>query len=240
MKKSAFKFNYLAMVTLCALIGLGTACAQKEKKGTESPETAATDSIAKTATAQAKNSSDEEQQQREEASKAFCRQFSVKDLLVLLNMTEEDKDTQQTGLALIYSDSAEGEEEEGLEGSELDVTCSEVVYGRDIEKTTKKELGYQLKATTGHACFFNMSWDTSTQASLNFSDKDDAEDFMERAAKHEKIELKDSPYWFRLDEKNKHVHIEIPWTEDEHQTKYELYPPVLKEGFYSIEVEVYV
>jgi hypothetical protein len=110
MKKSAFKFNYLAMVTLCALIGLGTACAQKEKKGTESPETAATDSIAKAATAQAKNSSDEEQQQREEASKAFCRQFSVKDLLVLLNMTEEDKDTQQTGLALIYSDSAEGEE----------------------------------------------------------------------------------------------------------------------------------
>lgn len=240
MKKSAFKINYLAMVVLCALIGLGTACTQKEKKGAESPETAATDSTAKAATAQAKESSDAEQQQREEASKAFCRQFSVKELLVLL--TEEDKNTQQTGLELIYSDETSGieDEEEGLEGVESEMTYSEVVYGRDIEKTMKKELGYQLKATTGHSCFFKMSWDTSTQASLNFSDKDDAENFMERAAKHEKIELKDSPYWFRLDEKNKHIHIEIPWYEDKRQTKYELYPPVLKDGFYCIEVEVYV
>ena len=240
MKKSAFKINYLAMLAFCAFIGLSTACAQKEKKGAESTETTATDSTAKAATALAQDSSDAEQQQREEASKAFCSQFSVKDLLVLLNMTEEDKDTQQTGLTLIYSDSDEGEEEEGLERSEMDVTSSEVVYGRDIKKTMKKELGYQLKATTGHGCFLLMRWDTSTQASLNFSDKDDAENFMERAAKHEKIELKDSPYWFRLDEKNKHVHIEIPWSGDELQTKYELYPPVLKDGFYSIEVEVYV
>ena len=55
----------------------------------------------------------------------------------------------------------------------------DTVYGRDVEKGEKTDFGYELKPKSDHACYFQYSLDTSTHASLNFTDKADADRFFE-------------------------------------------------------------
>ena len=228
MKQLTSTLKQLAVYMLCVLVVPVTACSSKEKKTADSMDT--TQVRTEEATTQPTDSAEAARLQREEASKQFCRQLSVEDLLVLLT----GGDVEKTGLTLVYEDSEDSEENE-LENYEV----KDVVYGRDIEKTTKKELGYDLKATSGHSCFFNIFTATSTNASLNFGNKEDAEDFLERAAKHEPVKIGDTTYYFHQKPDAKGVYIEKPYADNDFSTEYVLYPPKLEDGFYRIEIEVY-
>lgn len=75
------------------------------------------------------------------------------------------------GLTYLYTYEADGDE--GDAGS-----C-DIVYGLNVEKGEKTDYGYQLKPTSRHACYFQYSEDTSIHASLNFTDKADADRFFE-------------------------------------------------------------
>jgi hypothetical protein len=65
------------------------------------------------------------------------------------------------------------------DGDEGDVGSYDIVYGLNVEKGEKTDFGYELKPTSDHACYFQYSLDTSTHASLNFTDKGDADRFFE-------------------------------------------------------------
>ena len=65
------------------------------------------------------------------------------------------------------------------DGDEGDVGSYDIVYGLNVEKGEKTDYGYELKPTSNHACYFQYSLDTSTHASLNFTDKGDADRFFE-------------------------------------------------------------
>ena len=65
------------------------------------------------------------------------------------------------------------------DGDDGDVGSYDIVYGLNVEKGEKTDYGYELKPTSNHACYFQYSLDTSTHASLNFTDKGDADRFFE-------------------------------------------------------------
>ena len=64
-------------------------------------------------------------------------------------------------------------------GEDGDAGSYDTVYGCDMEKGEKTDFGYELKPKSYHACYFQYSLDTSTHASLNFTDKGDADRFFE-------------------------------------------------------------
>ena len=79
--------------------------------------------------------------------------------------------SENCGLTYLY------EYEEG--GEDGDAGSYDTVYGRDMEKGEKTDFGYELKPKSDHACYFQYSLDTSTHASLHFTDKADADRFFE-------------------------------------------------------------
>ena len=107
-------------------------------------------------------------QEREDEAEQFCKNFSLEKLMSMLTL--QDGFEEKSGMSLIYKDVIIGEE----------VDEDEIVYGFGIEKTDKKTLGYNLKSTTRHSCFYKLNEDTSTNPSLNFSDKDDANTFYDK------------------------------------------------------------
>ena len=78
---------------------------------------------------------------------------------------------EKCGLTYLYE--YEDGDEDGDAGS------YDTVYGRNMEKGEKTDFGYELKPKSDHACYFQYSLDTSTHASLNFTDKADADRFFE-------------------------------------------------------------
>lgn len=78
---------------------------------------------------------------------------------------------EKCGMTYLY------EYEDG--GEDGDAGFYDTVYGRDVEKGEKTDFGYELKPKSNHACYFQYSLDTSTHASLNFTDKTDANRFFE-------------------------------------------------------------
>ena len=78
---------------------------------------------------------------------------------------------EKCGLTYLYV------HEEG--GEDGDAGSYDTVYGRNMEKGEKTDFGYELKSKSNHACYFQYSLDTSTHASLNFTDKADADRFFE-------------------------------------------------------------
>lgn len=163
----------------------------------------------------------------------YSQEFSIENLLVM--MYGNAKQIQEKGLPLIYKDSARDEEEPEL-------SYQEYVYGCDIEKTDKKGLGYNLKATTKHGFYFQKDLDTSTQASLNFVSQKDATSFFDRASKSEPIKYGNKTYYFHQKEESGKaiLYIETPYEEDDFETRFTIAYPELEGGFYRMKIDVWV
>ncbi|MBR3114233.1 MAG: hypothetical protein IKN22_03185 [Bacteroidaceae bacterium] len=159
----------------------------------------------------------------EEESEQFCKQLSFNDLLALLD--DEGKNSiEKTGLSLVYK------EEEDYDGG--DVSCEEIVYGKYIEK----EEGNKLISTTGHSCFFKIQLDTSKQAWLNFSNKDDADHFYNQALKDGKASKK---YIITTNPDGNSFNIGSPFPDGSSNPMYDINRPKLENGFYQIAIDFY-
>ena len=160
----------------------------------------------------------------EEESEQFCRQLSLNDLLVLLGAEGTNSIEKKTGLSLVY------ETEDG--GNDGDVSCEEIVYGKYIEK----EEGNKLISTTGHSCFFKIQLDTSKQAWLNFSNKDDADHFYNQALKDGKANKK---YIITTNPDGNSFNIGSPFPDGSSNPMYDIHRPKLENGFYQIAIDFY-
>ena len=76
----------------------------------------------------------------------FYQRFSLDDLLYLTEHYAESAKAEMSGLSFIYHDSQ----------SDEDMDYDVYVYGRDVSRSTKKELGYNLISNTPHAFYFSM------------------------------------------------------------------------------------
>lgn len=144
-------------------------------------------------------------------------------------LTLQDGFEEKSGMSLIYKDVIIGEE----------VDEDEIVYGFGIEKTDKVTLGYNLKSTTRHSCFYQINYDTSTNPSLNFSDKDDANAFYDKASKRKTIDIDGNTYYIHPKDDGQ-IYIETPYGDDDFNTHFVLYRPEKNGDFYRISVEVYM
>lgn len=230
--------NILLLTALSMLLIIGCnnsnkAEQQEDNTVTDSLETARQDSIQK-AEAEAKLNEEREaaeQQKRDEEAEQFCRQLSIEDLLDLLEHYGGAKIVQNGGLTFIYEDE--------IESTDGDVGEEQIVYGRDIEKGDKKNFGYDLKCTSGHACYYEINLDTSTNPSLCFADKDDADAFYDRAAKCETIDMDGTTYYIHPKDDGQ-IYIETPYGDGDFNTHFALSRPEKNGDFYRISVEVYM
>lgn len=205
---------------------------QKDETAVDSLEMARQDSIQK-AEAEAKLNEEREvaeQQKREEESEQFCKNFSIEDLLDLLEHYSEAQIVQNGGLTFIYEDE--------IESTDGDVGEDKIVYGREIEKGDKKDFGYNLISTSKHSCYYELNLDTSTNPYLYFANKDDADSFYERVAKHKPFEYEGKTYY--INKNNGELYIDTKYDEDSFETHYVLYPPELEDGFYKIMIDVWM
>ena len=228
------KISYI--IALCILLAVscnqGNNVEQKDETAVDSLEMARQDSIQK-AEAEAKLNEEREaaeQQKRDEEAEQFCKQFSIEDLLDLLEHYGAAKIVQNGGLTFIYKDE--------IESTDGDVGEDRIVYGREIEKGDKKDFGYDLKCTSGHACYYELNLDTSTNPYLCFANKDDAEGFYSRVAKHKPFEYEGKTYY--IHKNNGELYIDTQYDEDSFETHYALYPPELEDGFYQIKIGVWM
>ena len=220
MKRTLFAINYGVAIALCATIW--AACSSSPSKTGAADDT---DSIADT-TAVAPQDTDVV------AQEPYHLDFTLKNLLDLLYHHGDYELIENSGMKFIYEASLDMGEVEGYE----------LVYGRDIEKGEKKEFGYELKATSPHGFFFEMSFDTSTQASLSFASQDDANTFIETVLNTEPFPYEDKTFYVhpKQQDDGQYIHLQTPYGDDDFETRYVLYPPRPRDGFILIEIEVYV
>ena len=226
----------LWIIALCLLLAVSCNNAnnggQKDETAVDSLEMARQDSIRK-AEAEAKLNEEREAaelQKRDEEAEQFCSQFSIEDLLDLLEHYGAAQIVQNGGLTFIYK-----EEEESIDG---DVGLEKIVYGREIEKGDKKDFGYNLISTSRHSCYYELNLDTSTNPFLCFADKDDADSFYDRVANHKPFEYEGETYY--INKNNGELYIDTQYDEESFETHYCLYPPELEEGFYKIKIGVWM
>lgn len=226
----------LWIIALCLLLAVSCNSAnnggQKDETAVDSLEMARQDSIRK-AEAEAKLNEEREaaeQQKRDEEAEQFCSQFSIENLLDLLEHYGAAQIVQNGGLTFIYK-----EEEESIDG---DVGLEKIVYGREIEKGDKKDFGYNLISTSRHSCYYELNLDTSTNPFLCFADKDDADSFYDRVANHKPFEYEGETYY--INKNNGELYIDTQYDEESFETHYCLYPPELNDGFYKIKIGVWM
>lgn len=221
--------NILLLTALSMLLTIGcnnsnNAEQQEDNTVADSLEMARQDSIQKAETEAKLN------EEREDEAEQFCKNFSLEKLMSMLTL--QDGFEEKSGMSLIYKDVIIGEE----------VDEDEIVYGFGIEKTDKKTLGYNLKSTTRHSCFYQINYDTSTNPSLNFSDKDDANAFYDKASKCKTIVIDGTTYYIheKQDDKYYPIHIQTPYGDDDFETHFALSRPEKNGDFYRISVEVFM
>ena len=224
------------IIALCVLLAVSCNQAnngeQKDETAVDSLEMARQDSIQK-AEAEAKQNEEREaaeQQKRDEEAEQFCKQFSIEDLLDLLEHYGGAKVVQNGGLTFIYEDE--------IESTDGDVGEDRIVYGREIEKGDKKDFGYNLISTSKHSCYYEINLDTSTNPYLCFANKDDADSFYNRVANHKPFEYEGKTYY--VNKNNGELYIDTKYDEDSFETHYVLYPTELEDGFYKIKIGVWM
>lgn len=224
------------IIALCLLLAISCNQAnnveQKDETAVDSLEMARQDSIQK-AEAEAKLNEEREaaeQQKRDEEAEKFCKQFSIEDLLDLLEHYGAAQIVQNGGLTFIYKDE--------IESTDGDVGEERVVYGREIEKGDKKDFGYNLISTSVHSCYYELNLDTSTNPYLYFANKNDADGFYDRVANHKPFEYEGNTYY--VNKNNGELYIDTKYDEDSFETHYVLYPLELEEGFYKIKIGVWM
>lgn len=158
--------------------------------------------------------------------------FDVKQLVAILKHYEDYELIDSIGLKLIYEDSQQSEE----------VEESEVMYGKDVEKGEKNRIGWTLKATSDHAIYYSMALDTSTRPNLGFVNKADVNTFIDSTLKTAPFNYEDLTYYIHPKEQDDglYIYIDTPYGDDNYETRYVIYPPRQEEGFWRIEIEVYV
>ena len=158
-----------------------------------------------------------------------AEELTFTNLLDLLYRYGESEAIQNNPMTFLFYDS--------VQDGEID--CIEVVYGSDVEKGKKIDYGYEVLPTSDHACYFRMSLDTSTQASLYFMSKDDANQFLARLAKTAPVTYNDQTYCIRVQEDG--MHISTLCDDGDYSTQFVVYQPVESDGgFYRVEIEVYM
>lgn len=203
--------------------------AAREKAIADSLEVVRQDSIHKADSLKNVELQEAEKKKREEEAEQFCKQFSIESLLDLLAHYDEPKYAEKHGLSLVYKDV----EDDG------EIECTEIVYGKNIEKTDKIEMGYNIHGKTEHSCFFQYYTDTSTSASMNFSNKDDAVSFFEKAKEYGLIEW-DGTHFFpkkRLPHGGI-VHVDSLSWEGDYAPSYIIHQPEFEKGFYQLSIGV--
>ena len=220
MKRTLFAIHYGVAIALCAT--LWAACSSNPSK---TGAAADTDSIADTTLVVLQDTD-------VVAEEPYHLDFTLKNLLDLLYHHDDYELAENSGMKFIYEASLDMGEVEGYE----------LCYGRDIEKGEKKEFGYLLKATTPHGFFFKISLDTSTQASLSFASQDDVNSFIETVLNTEPFKYDDKTFYVHPKQQDggQYIYLQTPYGDDDFETRYVLYPPSPYEGFYRIEIEVYV
>ena len=212
-----------------ALLLLLTICSCSSKQG-ENNENDKADSLRAVRQDSIRMAQEKQEQARadslkaEEEAEQFCRQLSLNDLLVLLGAEGTNSIEKKTGLSLVY------ETEDG--GNDGDASCEVIVYGKYIEK----DKNYKLTSTTGHSCFFKIQLDTSKQAWLNFSNKDDADHFYNQALKDGKANKK---YIITTNPDGNSFNIGSPFPDGTSNPMYDINRPKLENGFYQIAIDFY-
>ena len=160
----------------------------------------------------------------------FYQRFSLNDLLYLTEHYSEAAKAEKSGLAFVYHDSQLSDE----------VDEDEYVYGRDISKSTKKELGYELICNTPHAFYFSMTLDTSTNGRLYFYNTLDAMDFYERASKTKPFTFEGKQIIVKKESDGKSFLVQEVRKDKSTDTIFAVHSPVSAGEFFLIDVEIYV
>ena len=125
-----------------------------------------------------------ENKQSNQTLRVFREEFTFKNFLFLLENYDNVSIAKKCGLELIYKDvEIDGE-----------IECTEIVYGYDVRKGEKKNLGYEIIEKSEHACYLQYNRDTSTDASLCFKSLTDVHSFQEQAKEYGLVISGDS-YW---------------------------------------------
>lgn len=195
----------------------------REKVIADSLEMVRQDSIKRV---EAKMEEEAKKQKQEEESEKFCKQFSVEDLICLIENYENPSKAEGSGLSFIYKDAVYG----GEYGDDI-----EIVYGKYIEKGDKKNLGFNLKGTTSHSCFFIVELDTSTQMTICFSNEEDAKNFFKKVSEYGVIEYEGAYYIPKMRLTNsKPIHVDSLEWDGDYAPLYYIGSPKYREGYYKI------
>lgn len=160
----------------------------------------------------------------------FYKQFSLNDLLYLMQHYAESAKAEKSGLGLIYHDSQTSDE----------VDEEQYVYGHDIYSTTKKELGYELNTSSAHAFYFLMSLDTSRNGYLRFFKQNDANAFFERVRNTKPFTFEGKRIVVTKVSGDKSARIEEVRSDKSTSTMFEVHQPTALDGWYEIYLEIYV
>ena len=168
-------------------------------------------------------------EQGQEDADEFYRQFPIESLKALL-IDGGTENAEKCGMSLIYTDEFEDEEES--------LSYLETVFGRDIEKTTKKDLGWNLKATSSHACIFQANDDTSQSMYMRFVNQADANCVFERLVKTGVLDF-DGEYIIPEEKLPVGDPVRVESFGD-YQPSIGIHAPEFENGYYSIFFEVYM
>ncbi len=114
----------------------------------------------------------EKERIKEERFAKFRENFTFPNILALLKQPQKTVVAEKCGLSFIYKDK---KREEGYDEGDYFEMIS-IVYGYDIEKGCKNEtLGYELKATSEHACYFSYIESSDIGIAFYFKNKSDAD-----------------------------------------------------------------
>lgn len=136
-------------------------------------------------------------QQEEEERAKFQEMFTIENFINLLDNPRDKSAAQKCGLEFVYEDSTNDE-----------IDSYEIAFGYDVEKGNKKrDLGYEIVASSQHAFFFKYVEDSDIGWFVKFKSKDDA-DYLLNLAKKNGFKKKDYCYsngnWeISIDEDNK-------------------------------------
>ena len=127
----------------------------------------------------------------------FRKSFTIKNVLNLVANPESKSAAQKCGLEFIYKDT----QREELDESDY-VDYYDIVYGYDVEKGNKNEgMGYIIKATSEHSCYFRYVRGQDDGYYLYFKDKADVDYLIDIAKDNGKCEIS-SPEsengWYRI------------------------------------------
>ena len=188
-KKKSMHIFFITLITIAVIVALiaggkyGYNAYSDYKKEKEARELFVKDSLEKVRQDSIKLAAKLEAERLEAEKLAkFREKFTIKNILNLLSHPEDKSIAQKCGLAFLYKDTYE------VEGY-LDemIKAYSIAYGYEVEKANANDgtmHNYTGKAIGDHSCYFEYSagrWDFRT---LFFSDKADADYFMELLKKH--------------------------------------------------------